>query len=127
MRRWTVWHSAEGFGIKLTEQPTWAVALEHGWDRLCGATGGRLGGHGLGEWAWRLPLGRPVWDRTDPDEPWLTNSLAASLNNVEQWVCRVAYEQERVVYEAPVDEQTGKRLFGEDSSWLWQDEGEAAT
>jgi len=86
-RRWLVGHRREGYLVATYRVPVWTIIIESVWLQLCGVTGDRLCGAGLGEWAWKLPLGRAHWDHTLSDEPWLMNSLAVRLNNIEQWIC----------------------------------------
>lgn len=90
MRITTVAHSRDGYSIETYEVPVWARAVERAWMLLCDLTGNRLCGAGLGEWAWNLPLGRARRE----DDGFLVNSLAASLNRIEQAVTGWCYHRE---------------------------------
>lgn len=65
-----------------------ALFVGWAWDRLCGLSRGRLGGHGPSDWPWKVPLGIP--DR-DPENGMLTNSLAGRLHDLEHWALTFGY------------------------------------
>ena len=85
MRVWHLAHGSEGYVIVSYRTPRWALIVERVYGWLDWATGERLSGARLGEWAWRLPLGRP---RRDPESPdLLLNSLGSRLFDLFQWAC----------------------------------------
>ena len=92
MRVWNISYGQNGYSLVLEDVKPWAMALERGFERLCDLTGGRAGGHGLGDWAWKVPLGRPKYDLSDPDEPWLENSLASALMDLENWTFNFGFK-----------------------------------
>lgn len=47
---WTVARHLGEYTVQLQRESLWSVCLEQGWDRLCGLTGGWLGGHGMPDW-----------------------------------------------------------------------------
>ena len=128
-RRWSVSYSRDGSDVILynldRRARAWAAAEAFA-NLLCGLTNGRLFGHGLGEWAWRIPVGRARWDRTDPGDPWLENSLAGCLMDMENAVLyRSGDAQERCrVGTLPIDTDALLRL-APDFAFLFEgDDGE---
>lgn len=81
-----VFHAAGGFYLQITDRPRWVVAKEWAWYNLCTLTRGWIGGHGMPDKFWKIPVGRAKWDHHDPDEPWLINSVANMFCDLEQWV-----------------------------------------
>ena len=83
----------QGFSLTFEYLKLCALAIDRGWLRACELTVGRLGGHDLGMWAWKVPVGWPSWDTSCPDDPYLQNSLAGTLMDVENWISNVAYRR----------------------------------
>lgn len=98
MQRWNMSAGKDGYAIVLEDVKFWAYALETGFERLCDLSGGRLGGHNLGDWAWKVPVGRSKWDLSEPDDPWLINSLAGRLADLENWTFNVGWKRGTKTY-----------------------------
>jgi hypothetical protein len=75
------------------------------WFGMCDVTGGCIGGHGLGTWAWRIPLSRA---RDLDGQP--ARSLAGSLFDVESWLARKATERSTRIARFPVDDHVAGRV-----------------
>lgn len=129
--RWHVSHSNKGEVLHVYNYDAKAVvaeAVELSAFTLCHWSGGRLFGHGLGEWAWRVPVGRPVYDSEDLGErgrPWLVNSLASRLFDAETALCRWSgkYADACKVAEVPISSEQARilspdlmELFDEDAA-----------
>lgn len=87
MRYWVVSYSMKG-GYELLmydSYPAWKRALTVVWDFLCNLTRGWLGGHGLPEAFWEIPLGIPRFD-VDQGGRFLVNSFAWKMCELESWV-----------------------------------------
>jgi hypothetical protein len=110
VRIWNISAGNDGYSLVLEDVKPCAVFTDWAWDRVCGLTGGRLGGHNLGNWAWKLPLGKPDYDRSDPDDPWLTNSLAGGLMDLENWVFKVGYGSEHIVDRVPLTHDQAMKI-----------------
>lgn len=96
MRIWSLSTHRDGWELTIEEVPDWAHYVGLAFEELCELTGGRLGGHNLGDWAWKVPVGPPRWDHTDnPADPWLENSLASKLSDIESWFVNLAYRRRR--------------------------------
>lgn len=119
---WNLSASRDGWSVQLREEPWWAQLLDSAWDRACGLSHGWLGGHNLPEVFWRIPLGRPQWDRDDPDDPWLENSVASRLYNLESFMLGWGHRHGRDVVTVPITENVARAInpeFVED--WLDED------
>lgn len=109
-RTWSLSASRDGWAVHVREEPRWAQLFEAGWELFCRLTRGWAGGHGMPGWGWRIPIGRPRWDRDDPDEPLLINSLAGKLNSVEQWALSRTHAHGRELAEIRVDELAAQKI-----------------
>lgn len=86
-KTWSLSVGKDIWQVSVRKEPRWAQLVESAWSGLCWLTRGWAGGHGMPEWAWKIPMGRSQWDRSfEDEEPFLTNSLAGRLNDLEQWM-----------------------------------------
>lgn len=102
-----------GFWVEIIDRPGWVVAKENIWDKLCTWTGGWLGGHGLPDLFWKIPVGRAKWDHDDPNDPMLINNVAWMMCDLEQWVLNLGDDRrvrDAVVATIPVDIHTARKL-----------------
>lgn len=118
-------HSGGRFYVEITNTPRWVLAKDWVWDRLCTATGGWLGGHGMPDMFWKIPTGWPKWDHHDPEEPWLINSVANLLCDLESWVLGLGADprvREPVVARIQVDEDVARKLDPVYMDTYWVDD-----
>ena len=85
MQTWQIWHGETGYVLVLSDVPWWAHLASEVVPTLDAALSHVICGSGLPDWAWRLPLGRPVYDAIDPEDPFLVNSLACRLSDAFSW------------------------------------------
>lgn len=90
MRKWVLSSSRFGFKVRTYEVPRHATLLEAVFDKACWLTGGWLGGHGMPQKLWEIPLGRPRYD----DEGDLENSIGHKFYNLEQAVYNYSFKRE---------------------------------
>lgn len=85
MRDWSLnIQKDEGWTVRLYDDVSLAKeAVGFVWDSLCILTQGWIGGHGLPEVFWKIPVGKPQWD--DEYEIY-DNSIAALLYRFENWL-----------------------------------------
>lgn len=109
-KTWILSASRDGWAVHVREEPRWAQLAEAAWDRLCWLTRGWVGGHNLPDVLWRITVGRPRWDRDDPDGPRLENSLAGKLFDLEQWAMSRTHHHGRELAVIPVDETVARQV-----------------
>lgn len=109
MKSWHISSSNEGYFFNAVDYSFWRHAVEesHGW--ICWATRGWLGGHGMPEIFFKLPLGKSVWSN-DEEDPYLENSIAMKLYDAEQAVCNWAYRKESTRFRAPISDAMAEEL-----------------
>jgi hypothetical protein len=101
MKTWYISGGKDGYTLTTYEVPWWAPALEHLHSNLCWATRGWLGGHGLPQFFFDLPVGKPVRDE-DGD---LENSVALKLWDFEQVICNWEYKKQSNHKRFPISEE----------------------
>ena len=118
MRHWTIQHGRDGYSIVLRDIKPWALAVEHAYGWLCERTNGWLGGHGMPESFWRIPAGRPVYDR-DPEwadekgRPWLENSIPSKLSEFETKMLTVTDRRSRPLPDhsgIPISDEVARKI-----------------
>lgn len=103
--------------VALSEEPAWAHLAESVWNGLCVATRGWIGGHGQSRLynavVWRVPAGRPKWDRSVPEDPWLENSLGSVLHRLESWMLTRSDVHMNEIVEIPITADVARQIDGE--------------
>ncbi|MBO0885310.1 MAG: hypothetical protein J2P17_34260 [Mycobacterium sp.] len=107
---WSLSVSRDGWSVRLRAEPWWAQVLESTWDKACGLTRGWLGGHNLPAVFWRIPTSRPRWDHDDPDGPWLENSVASRLHNLEGFMLGWSDRHGREIATIPITEDLARAI-----------------
>lgn len=109
MKSWHVSSSKDGYKFHATEYSAFRNAIDeaHGW--VCWATHGWLGGHGLPELFFKIPVGKAVRD----EDGFLDNSIAIKLYAAEQRLSNWAYAKETTRFSHPISEELAEELAPE--------------
>lgn len=109
MKSWYVTSSNDGYSLHAVEYSFWRHAIEeaHGW--ACWATRGWLGGHGMPEVFFNIPVGKAVWS-DDEEDPYIENSIALKLCDAEQAVVQWAFRKEFTRLRTPISEELANEL-----------------
>lgn len=109
MKSWYVTSSKDGYSLHAVEYSVFRHAVEsaHGW--ACWATRGWLGGHGLPEVFFKIPVGKRVWS-DDEEDPYLENSVALKLCDAEQAVVQWAAKKEITRLRMPISDGVAEKL-----------------
>lgn len=94
------------YRLMLREAPFWVAVVENGFESLCTLTGGWLGGHGLPEPFWRIPVGRPA----RADDGLLVNSVASRLMDLESAVVRWAHRRWKLVADIEITPEEVRQI-----------------
>lgn len=112
-----------GYWIEIIDVPQRYVILEWVWNKLCILTWGWAGGHGMPHLLWYLPVGWPKWDRSDPDDHYLVNSLPVVLMELENRILflRDRRNKEKLVADIDVTVETVVKIQPDFQIFLEQD------
>lgn len=106
IRKWQLSSSRFGFKVRTYEVPRHAVLLESVFDKACWLTGGWLGGHGMPEKFWEIPVGRAVYD----EEGYLENSIASKFFDLEQAVFTYSFKRETNAVEIEITAEQARAI-----------------
>src|SRR4051794_9907502 len=118
MKKWSVANGKDGFFVHLEEAPAWAYAVEWLYTTLDRASFCTLCGTRLGEWVWKVPVGRPKYEVEEDDERYLTNSIGGKLYDLTNWALNTAHRHRTGFDAVKIDDELGKKLWGPMDTWL---------
>lgn len=83
--------NGDEFFLTVYSIPHYASLIESAYDRVCRLTNGWIGGHGLPDKFWQIPVGKPDYDK---DDGMLNNSVAERLSSLESKVIIWAWDKQ---------------------------------
>lgn len=125
MQTWALGHSNEGFTIGLYEHKWWALAIEDVTFWLMDKTAGFGTYHS--ELLWKISVGFPKYELSDPadswSDRWLANSVGSLIHNIEQGILRWAWKGEKQLKKIPITRDEAEAL-GWDCWYMDDDDDE---
>lgn len=108
MKVWTISVGRDKFFLNVYTQdlPWWKEAAEDGWNKICEATQGWAGGHGMPELFWKIPVGLP---RRFPDGG-LRNSVAGFFYGLESKILSWTDDERFSAIQIEIDKETARKL-----------------
>lgn len=107
MKSWYVSSSKDGYFLTCTEYSAFRTSVDSAFGWACHFTRGWLGGHGMPEFLFNIPVGKRQWDE---EYEFLENSIAMKFVNLEQRIGDWAYVKEVTRFHTPISKAMAEEL-----------------